>query len=102
MQHFYVRAEMGKNAARNQSEVDADYEKAALVAPYRHTRLSTMKLAGDANNPVRLSEDVSIEELRAQVMKHLTALAPVLHLEPLLAPAGGIANRDVVQDEAGQ
>jgi hypothetical protein len=53
MQHFYTRAEMGKNAGREQSEVDADYEKAAHLAasaaPYRHARLSAMKLAG---NPV--------------------------------------------------
>jgi hypothetical protein len=50
MGHFFIRAEMGKNAGRKQSEVDADYEKAAhlaaLVAPYRHARLSAMKLAG--------------------------------------------------------
>jgi hypothetical protein len=53
MQHFYTRAEMGKNAGCEQSEVDADYEKAAHLAasaaPYRHARLSAMKLAG---NPV--------------------------------------------------
>ena len=29
MRHFFVRAEIGKNAGRKQSEVDADYEKAA-------------------------------------------------------------------------
>jgi hypothetical protein len=29
MGHFFIRAEMGKNAGRKQSEVDADYEKAA-------------------------------------------------------------------------
>jgi hypothetical protein len=51
MRHFFIRAEMGKNAGRDQSEVDADYKKAAhlaaLVAPYRHARLSAMKLAGN-------------------------------------------------------
>jgi hypothetical protein len=51
MWHFFIRAEMGKNAGRKQSEVDADYEKAAhlasLVAPYRHARLSAVKLASD-------------------------------------------------------
>jgi hypothetical protein len=30
--HFFLRAEMGKNAGRKQSEVDADYEKAAHLA----------------------------------------------------------------------
>jgi hypothetical protein len=43
---------------------------AALVAPYRHARLSAMKLAGDPNNPVRIRDDASIEELRAEMMKH--------------------------------
>jgi hypothetical protein len=45
---FFVRAEMQKNASRNQSEADADYEKAAqwaaLMAPYRHARRSAMRL----------------------------------------------------------
>jgi hypothetical protein len=35
-------------------------------------------------------------------MKHLKPLAPVLGLEALMAPADGIANRDLTQDEAGQ
>ena len=42
MQHFFIRAEMGKNAGRKQSEVDGDYKQAAafaaLAAPYRHAR----------------------------------------------------------------
>jgi hypothetical protein len=76
--HFFLRAKMGKNAGRNQSEVDADYEKAAhfaaLVAPYRHARLSAMKLAGDPNNPVRIRDDATLEELRAEMHKHLNVL----------------------------
>ena len=40
MQHFFLRAEMGKNAGRGAEEVDEDYRQAAalaaLVAPYRH------------------------------------------------------------------
>ena len=43
-QHFFVRAEMGKNAGRRKEEVDEDYKQAAhlaaLAAPYRHARLS--------------------------------------------------------------
>jgi DNA-binding response OmpR family regulator len=38
--HFFMRAEMGKNAGRKQSEIDEDYRQAAhlaaLVAPNRH------------------------------------------------------------------
>jgi hypothetical protein len=92
MQHFFIRAEMGKNTSRSQSEVDADYEKAAhlaaLVAPYRHARLSAMKLAGDPNNPVRIRDDASMEELRAEMMHHLGILIDggLIDLEALPVP----------------
>jgi ribose transport system permease protein len=56
MRHFFIRAEMGKNAGRKSEEVDEDYKQAAalaaLAAPYRHAKLSAMKLAADPNNPV--------------------------------------------------
>ena len=43
-----MRAEMAVNAGRKQSEIDQDYkqaaELAALAAPYRHPRLSAMRL----------------------------------------------------------
>ncbi len=72
MKHFFVRAEMGKNAGRRSEEVDKDYRQAAalaaLVAPYRHARLSAMKLAGDPNNPVRFKDDATADELRKEVM----------------------------------
>ena len=60
MRHFYMRAEMGKNAGRKEALVDQDYKDAAtlaaMAAPYRHARLSAVKLAGDPNNPVRFNE----------------------------------------------
>jgi hypothetical protein len=60
MRHFFLRAEMGKNANRKKEEVDEDYKQAAalasLVAPYRHARLSAVKLAGEPNNPVRFKD----------------------------------------------
>jgi hypothetical protein len=106
MQHFYVKAIVAKQNNGKVDVIDANFLQAASIAekiaPYRHARLSAVKLAGDPNNPVRLGEDASIEELRAQVMKHLTVLAPVLGLERLMAPDNGIAHRDVPQDEAGQ
>jgi hypothetical protein len=101
MRHFYMRAEMGKNAGRNQSEVDADYEKAArlaaLVAPYRHARLSTMKLAGDSNNPTWFKDDATAEELREEVMRHIARLsdAGVIDLKALPMPDRGIANQPI-------
>ncbi len=62
-------------------------------------RLSAVKLAGDPNNPARIPDNATIEELRAEVMKHLERLAPVLDLEALMAPADGIASRDMPRVE---
>jgi hypothetical protein len=39
---------------------------ANLAAPYRHSRLSAVKLAGDPNNPVRFKDDATADELRAE------------------------------------
>ena len=78
MRHFFLRAEMGKNAGCKKEEVDEDYKQAAalaaLVAPYRHARLSAMKLAGDPSNPVRFKDDATADELRAELMKRLRIL----------------------------
>jgi len=98
MQHFFIRAEMGKSAGRKAEEVDEDYKQAAalaaLAAPYRHARLSAMKLAGDQNSPVRFKDDASAAELRAEIMKRLEILtsAGLIDLEALPAPKRKIAN----------
>jgi hypothetical protein len=92
MRHFFLRAEMGKNAGRNHAEVDADFEKAAhlagIVAPYRHARLSAVKLAGNPNNPLSPWDDATAEELRAEIERRLNILqkAGILELQPLPAP----------------
>jgi hypothetical protein len=97
--HFFIRAEMGKNAGRRVEEVDQDYKQAAalaaLAAPYRHPRLSAMKLAGDPNNPVRIRDDATMEELRAEMMKHLNILIDggLIDVEALPVPNRGIANQ---------
>ena len=91
MRHFFLRAEMGKNAGRNHAEVDADFEKAAhlaaMVAPYRHARLSAVKLAGNPNNPVSPWDDATAEELRAEIERRLNVLqaAGIIELRPLPA-----------------
>jgi hypothetical protein len=92
MRHFFLRAEMGKNAGRNHAEVDADFEKAAhlaaMVAPYRHARLSAVKLTGNPNNPVSPWDDATAEELRAEIEHRLNVLqdAGIIELKPLLSP----------------
>jgi hypothetical protein len=61
-----------------------------MLAPYRHARLSAMKLAGDPNGPARFKDDATADELRDEILRRLTALrqAGVLDLEALPAPDG--------------
>lgn len=74
-----------------------DYKEAAaldaLVAPYRHSHLGAVKLAGDPNNPLRIRDDATAEELRAEVMRHIVRLmdAGIIDLQALPAPKSGIA-----------
>ena len=64
------------------------------IAPYRHARLSAVKLAGDPNNPLRLKDDATADELREEIMRRLGVLVDggVLDLGELLAPKRRIAN----------
>jgi hypothetical protein len=79
MVHFYMRAMVLKNKGGKSELIDANLRDAAAiaekVAPYRHPRLSAMKLAGDPNDPMRIRDDASTEELRAELMKRLAELA---------------------------
>jgi hypothetical protein len=76
-----------------------DYKQAAalaaLAAPYRHARLSAVKLAGDPSSPMRIRDDATLEELRAEMMKHLGILIEggLIDLEALPAPNRGLANQ---------
>ena len=99
MRHFFIRAEMGKNAGREEALVGQDYKDAAtlaaMVAPYRHARLSAVKLAGDPNNPARFKDDATADELRAELMKRLEILtsAGLIDLRPWLIMFGtGLAS----------
>jgi hypothetical protein len=99
MRHFFLRGEAAKNTNMKAEKIDAYYEKAAhlaaLAVPYRHARLSAMKLAGDPNNPGRIRNDASLEELRAEMTKHLGILIEggLIDLEALPMPNRGITNQ---------
>ena len=101
MRHFFLRAEMRKHTDDKPDLIDADYVKAAhlaaLVAPYRHARLSAVKLAGDPNNPARFKDDASADELREEIMRRLRTLvsAGLIDLNALPVPDPGIANRPI-------
>src|SRR5262249_12162037 len=95
MRYFYSLAQTGRKANAPLDEVRKCFEKAAhlaaLAAPYRHPRLSAVKLNKD---PIAPRPKASMDELRAEMQRH-EILAPVLDLEALLAPSDGIANREV-------
>ncbi len=103
MRHFYVRAMKAIEIKAPSEIVDKNLEKAVSIAekiaPFRHARLSAVKLAGEPNNPLRVYDNASAEELRAEVMRHIARLtdAGVLDLQALLpTPKGGIAYQSAV------
>jgi hypothetical protein len=101
MGHFYARALLLKNNNGKPEQIDADLKEAAAIAekiaPYRYPRLSAVRLAGAPNNPARIKDDATLEELRAEVAKHLTRLvsAGVIDLKALPLPDGEIAHQPI-------
>ncbi len=75
MRHYFSKAMQAKQNNMKAEIVDSYMQKAIAVAekvaPYRHPRLSAVKLAGDPNNPVRFGDDMTADELRAEVMKRV-------------------------------
>src|SRR5262249_48140510 len=96
MCYFYSLGQTGRKANAPLDEVRKCFEMAAhlaaLAAPYRHPRLSAVKLNKD---PIAPRAKASFEELRVQMLKHWERLAPVLDLEVLVASSDGIANQEV-------
>src|SRR5262249_55407850 len=96
MRHFYVRAVKLKQAGGDSKDIDANLLKAVDIAekvmPYRHHRLAAIKLDKDLTPR---NEQKSLEQLRAEMVKHFKRLAPVLDLEAIMEPSDGIANREV-------
>jgi hypothetical protein len=97
MRYFFVRAQAARNVKGNEAVVRANMLEAVniaeRIAPYRHHRLGAIKLSADPVDP-GLRDDASLEELRAEMLKHWERLAPVLDLDALMAPADGSATRD--------
>jgi hypothetical protein len=101
MRYFFTLAESRKDVGGKLSEVIGYYKEAehlaSLAAPYRHARLSAVKLADDPNNPVRFKDDATVEELREEILRRLGELreAGLIDLTALPGPKGGIANQPV-------
>ena len=56
-----------------------------------------MKLVGDPNNPLRIRDDASVDELREEIMRRIGILvsAGLIDLKALPVPDGGIANQPI-------
>jgi hypothetical protein len=115
MRHFFVRAMQLKQTNADPAAIDANLLHAVniaeKIAPYRHARLSAMKLAGDPNAHKEVDDDAPLEELKRLVEGHLMKLGPVLDLQilPLNGdddldepePGDEITDRDAPQGRAG-
>lgn len=95
MKYFYLRAMAAKQTKQPDKVIDAAMIQAVQiaekVAPYRHARLSAVKLAGDPNNPMRLKDAATVDELRAEIMRRmgeLVSAAGILDLSALPSPKG--------------
>jgi hypothetical protein len=99
MRDFLTKAMTAKANKEKPEVVDESMLQAVSIAekiaPYRHARLSAVKLAGDPNNPARFKDDATADELRAEVMRRLMVLqeAGAIDLQALPVPKGGIANQ---------
>ena len=95
MRHFCARALLLKQINGKPEQIDADLKEAAAIAemivPYRHPRLKAITLTGDPNSPLRIRDDASADEIRAEIMKRLAVLtsAGLIDLEALPAPKRG-------------
>ena len=99
MRHYFSKAMQAKTNNMKPEIVDNYMQKAIdvaeKVAPYRHARLSAVKLAGDPNNSAPFKDDASVDELREEIMQDLGRLvsAGVIDLKALPVPDGEIANQ---------
>jgi len=69
MMHFFNQALSKKHLGKPEAEVSAAMKEALMaaerVAPFRHPTLGAVKLAGDVNNPLRMLDTASKDELKA-------------------------------------
>jgi hypothetical protein len=87
----------GKERRPKKKEADEDYKQAAalaaLVAPYRHSKLTAAKLAGDPNNPIRIKDDATAVQ---SLLIHYRAARRMAGRPPAQyrGPAAGRSARD--------
>jgi hypothetical protein len=94
MNYFYSLAQaMRKTPDAELSQIVSMYERAgkfaALAAPYRHGRLSAIKLIGDPNAATGgFKADATLEELRVELGKRVLAMAHsgLIDIDPAALP----------------
>jgi hypothetical protein len=83
---FFVKLARAEKADKPESiKAKGDYYLAAAgiaekIAPYRHPRLSAMKVAADRTNMPNIPDDLTAQELRAEILSNVIRLG-VLPLE---------------------
>jgi hypothetical protein len=98
MAHFFTRGMELKSKGGKAELIDASLLSAAAIAekiaPYRHPRMGSVKLVTDPNDTDKIGDDVTADELRAEVMARLGELIEggVIDLQALPAPSNRIAN----------
>jgi hypothetical protein len=89
MEHFYLRGMALKSKGGKAEVIDASLLQAEVivekVAPYRHLCMSSMKLVADLNDTDKIGDDVTAEELRAQIMRRLVEMneSGIINLQAL-------------------
>lgn len=58
------------------------------AAAYQSPKLATVAVGVDANNPLRLRDDITLEEIRRDIAIELEKLGPILDLEAIRDPQG--------------
>jgi hypothetical protein len=92
MQHFYVKAIVAKQNNGKTDVIDANFPQAVSIAekiaPYKHARLSAVKLASTPTNPAGFMDDATADELREEILRRLGQLvsAGVVDLTALPMP----------------
>src|SRR6185312_12180630 len=70
MMHIYLRALSLKALNKPDDQIDAVTQAlmaAEKVAPYRHPKLGAVKLAADPNNPLRMLDTATADELKRKL-----------------------------------
>ncbi len=99
MRFFYAEAfaERWKSdgSEGNKQIIAANYKEAVAIAKevagFRHPRLSAVKIAGNPNEPL-IPDNMTIEQLRQDIVSEVARLGHVLDL-PVVREPQGIENR---------